>query len=110
MKYSQSNLERIVEFHIGEWSRRSRSELLLSNGKGCFVWDHVTDGPLHGSGIFFTSEMLPNHFKREMANKLQKIIKEANHEKEIVVALFLKGEEWLVCFLKLEIKAERKSS
>lgn len=88
MKYSQSNLESIVKINIGEWSRRSHSELLLSKAKGCFVYYLDTDKQSNSSGMFYTYDIIPNHFGGLTASKLQKMIQESNHEKEIVVALF----------------------
>jgi hypothetical protein len=102
MKYSQSKLESIVELNIGEWSRRSRSESLLSKEKGFFVWNDETDWPLNCNGIFYTYNMIPNHFEGQTVSKLQKKIQEANHEAEIVVALFFEDRGMVARLTKIK--------
>jgi len=76
----------VVKLYIEEWTRRSTSPMLLEAGKGCFIWDSVKDGE-RGSGWFYTKEMLSDHFSGEMVKGLERMIDEANHERELVVAL-----------------------
>jgi hypothetical protein len=86
MTYTIDNYLDVVKLFIEEWTRRSKSQRLLKAGKGCFIWDSTSDGE-RGSGCFYTKEMVSEHFPVEMAKGLERMIDEANHERELVVAL-----------------------
>ena len=55
-------------------------------GKGCFIWDFEKDKD-GGRGIFCMRDIVKNYFEGEIAKELEKMIDEANHELEVVVAL-----------------------
>jgi len=87
MSLSVEKYKEIAEFFIAEWTRRSESDLVKSYGMGCFVWNSDKDSITNSSGMFYTAEMLPNYFSPEMAEGLQTMISEADHDKEVVVGL-----------------------
>ncbi len=91
MTFTIDNYLDVVKLYIEEWTRRSTSQLLLEAGKGCFIWDSAKDGE-RGSGWFYTKEMVSDYFSGEMGEGLEKMIDEANHERELVVALIF-GEK-----------------
>ena len=80
-EYSITNYQVIVEELIPEWTRRSRTKMVSSKGPGCFIWDSRKDG-IRGTGMFYMRDMVSNYFSGEMAQGLQQMIDEANHDSE----------------------------
>jgi hypothetical protein len=88
MKYSFENYKEVINQHLSEWSRDSQTWTLTRArlGKGCFIWDSEKDED-GGRGIFCMRDIVKNYLKGEIAKELAKMIDEANHELEVVVAL-----------------------
>lgn len=97
MKYTEKDTQKIIKEFAPEWSRRSKADMIVAHGKGCFIWDaeeHARIGKagLSYTGMFYTHAMLPNHFPPEMAKGLQGFIDHADHNSEVVVALIFDGK------------------
>lgn len=87
MSYSADQYLSVVNMYLEEWSKRNRSELVKQHNKGCFVWKADIDGIPERSGMFYTSDMLPKHFKGPMVDMVQRLIAQADSEREFVVVL-----------------------
>ena len=81
-----SNHKAIIKLFIGEWTKRSESDMVKSYGPGCFVWDSKKHG-IKSTGIFYALDMVPKYFQEDMVSDLQEMIKAADHESQLVVAL-----------------------
>lgn len=105
MNFAIDNYLDVVNLYIEEWTCSSTSTMLLETGKGCFIWDSVKDGE-RGGGRFYTKEMVSNHFSGEICDGLEKMIDEANHERELVVALIFGDKIQGLLLGKLGVEAE----
>ena len=94
------NHEKIAAHFAKEWTLRSESALIVPKGPGCFVWYSGKDG-LNGSGLFCTRGMLKKHSDVEMAMDLEKMIDEADHQNQLVVALIFSNQAIGMCIAKV---------
>jgi hypothetical protein len=91
MELTYSNHESIIRLFIKEWTRRSESDMLKSYGPGCFVWNAKKDG-IKGTGMFYTLDMVPKYLQEDMASDLLEMIQDADHERQLVVALIFENK------------------
>ena len=88
MEYLVENWETIASDFVAEWTRRSETVIVAKRGPGCFVWDSRENGT-RSTGMFYTRDMVTNHFGEEMGGDLQRMIDGADHSTQLVVALVL---------------------
>jgi hypothetical protein len=107
MEITLDNYQEVIKHYINDWTKRSTAPMVLSYGKGCFVWDSQNDGE-NGSGMFYYRDIVKKYFPGEMGEGLQKLIDEANHENEVVVALVFENKAVGIRLLKYRNEYEDK--
>jgi hypothetical protein len=107
MEITLDNYQEVIKYYINDWTKRSTAPMVLSYGKGCFVWDSQNDGE-NGSGMFYYRDIVKKYFTGEMGEGLQKLIDEANHENEVVVALVFENKAVGIRLLKYRNEYEDK--
>ena len=105
MEIALDNYQETIKHYIKDWTRRSTAPMVLSYGKGCFVWDSQKDRE-NSSGMFYFRDIVKKYFPGEMGEGLEKLIDEANHENEVVVALVFENEAIGLRLLKFRSEYE----